>query len=81
MAARRCPFWLGDHAHLLYRSGDRDVSLYVTQGQERAPASLSVLGHVERIWTANGNAYVVVARGVPADELDRIAGYLEARTQ
>lgn len=81
MAARRCPFWLGDHAHLLYRSGDRDVSLYVTQGQERAPASLAVLGHVERIWTANGNAYVVVARGVPADELDRIAGYLEARTK
>jgi anti-sigma factor RsiW len=79
MAARRCPFWLGDHAHLLYRSGDRDVSLYVTQGQQRTPASLSVLGHIQRIWTANGNAYAVVARGVPADELDRITAYLEAR--
>ena len=81
MAARRCPFWLGDHAHLLYRSGDRDVSLYVTQGQQRPPASLSVLGHVERIWSAHGHTYAVVARSVPAADLERIAAYLEASTR
>ncbi len=81
MAARRCPFWLGDHAHLLYRSGDRDVSLYVTQGEQRPPAALSVLGHAEKIWTANGNSYVVVARGVPQDDLNRISAYFEANTQ
>jgi anti-sigma factor RsiW len=81
MAARRCPFWLGDHAHLLYRSGDSDVSLYVTQGQQRPPASLSVLGHVERIWSADGSTYAVVARGVSPPNLDRIAAYLEAGTR
>ena len=78
VAARRCPFWLGDHAHLLYRTGGRDVSLYVTHGTSaRRAEQLRVLGHVERIWTANGNAYALVARGVPADELDAIAAYLE----
>ena len=81
MAARRCPFWLGDHAHLLYRSGDRDLSLYVTQGEQRTPAALSVLGHAERIWTANGNSYVVVARDIPPGDLNRITAYFEAHTR
>ena len=81
MAARRCPFWLGDHAHLLYQSGDRHVSLYVTQGEQRVPAALSVLGHVQRIWTSNGNSYAVVSRDVPAADLDRISAYLQANTQ
>jgi anti-sigma factor RsiW len=81
MAARRCPFWLGDHAHVLYRFGDRDVSLYVTQGQQRTPSSVAVLGHVERIWSTNGNTYAVVARSMPAGDLDRIAAYFEASTR
>lgn len=81
MAARRCPFWLGDHAHLLYQSGERHVSLYVTQGEQRAPAAISVLGHVQKIWTANGNSYAIVSRDVPAADLERISAYLEANTQ
>ena len=81
IAARRCPFWLGDHAHLLYRVGDRKVSLYVTPGTARARAELSVLGHAERIWTHGGQSYVLVARGLPAADLDRIAAYLERATR
>lgn len=81
VAARRCPFWLGSHAHLLYRAGENEVSLYVTQGDTRPQEDLAVLGHVERIWTANGHAYVLVARGVPAAELDRIGAYLKQQTQ
>jgi anti-sigma factor RsiW len=80
VAARRCPFWIGDHAHLLYRSGDRNVSLYITQGDERPRDQLSVLGHIEHIWTARGNSYALVARDVPAAELARIAQYLEEET-
>ena len=33
VGARRCPFSLGDHAHLRYRSGAHNVSLYVTLGE------------------------------------------------
>ena len=80
VAARRCPFWLGSHAHLLYRNGERDLSLYVTSGETRPAETLSVLGHVERIWTANGQVYALVSRGVPADDFDRIAAYLERET-
>lgn len=81
IAARRCPFWLGDHAHLLYHAGDKQVSLYVTQGEDRSRGELSVFGHVERIWAAQGNSYVLVARGLPAADLDRIGNYLEANTR
>ena len=81
VAARRCPFWLGDHAHMLYRSGERHVSLYVTRGEQRRREELSVLGHVERIWSAKGSVYTLVARGVPDDELDRMVAYLEEQTK
>lgn len=81
IAARRCPFWLGDHAHLLYRVGDRQLSLYVTPGADRPRAELSVLGHAERIWTHKNQAYVLVARGVAAGDLQRIASYLERQSK
>ena len=81
IAARRCPFWLGEHAHLLYRVGDRKLSLYVTPGAERPRANLSVLGHAERIWTHENHSYVLVARGVAPGELDRIASYLERESR
>ncbi len=81
VAARRCPFWLGDLAHLLYRTGPSEVSLYVTQGDGRPGQQLSVLGHVQRIWTAHGDSYALVTRGLPVAELERIAAYLERETR
>jgi hypothetical protein len=80
VAARRCPFWLGSHAHLLYRSGGNELSLYVTPGDARPDEQLRVLGHVERIWTVNGQAYALIGRGVPEAQFDRIAAYLESQT-
>jgi anti-sigma factor RsiW len=82
VAARRCPFWLGHHAHLLYRADGREVSLYITPGDHpRRDEQLAVLGHVERLWTANGSSYALVALGLPARELDRIGSYLERESQ
>ncbi|HXG89671.1 MAG TPA: zf-HC2 domain-containing protein [Vicinamibacterales bacterium] len=81
VSARRCPFWLGDHAHLLYRTGEHDVSLYITQGSERAPEDVAVLGHVERLWNARGDSYALIARGLPAGELERISDYFARATQ
>jgi len=80
IAARRCPFWLGSHAHLLYRHGGRELSLYVTPGESRPGETLEVLGHVERIWSANGQAYALVSGGVPDADFDRIATYLQHET-
>jgi anti-sigma factor RsiW len=81
IAARRCPFWIGDYAHLLYRVGDRHLSLYITPQADRPRAELSVLGHAERIWTHKNHAYVLVARGVAAGDLDRLASYLEDKSR
>jgi anti-sigma factor RsiW len=80
IGARRCPFWLGDHAHLLYRHGDRDVSLYVTPGDTRGAEQLSVFGHAERIWASGGNSYALIARGLSDVELARVADYFEQAT-
>jgi len=80
VAARRCPYWLGDHAHLLYRSGDSEVSLFINRGDERPSDELRVFGHIERLWHVGDTSYALVARGVPAADLARISGYLEGVT-
>ena len=70
----------GDHAHLLYRSGDQEVSLYVTPGgaarRGRAARPRSRRAHL----VGGGSSYAVVAGDVPAADLQRIAAYLEQRT-
>lgn len=82
VAARRCPFWIGDHAHLLYRSGDREVSLYVTPGGQPRDGQLEVLGHSEKLWSAGGNLYtLVVEDDLTAEESARIADYLTRSTR
>jgi anti-sigma factor RsiW len=80
IAARRCPFWVGRYAHVLYRTDDREVSLYIDRGDERADQELHVLGHSETIWHRNGSSYALIARGVPEAELRRITAYLKAET-
>jgi anti-sigma factor RsiW len=80
VGARRCPFSLGDHAHLRYRRGPHNVSLYVTPGEVRPAEQLRVLGHAEHIWSAGGNTYTLVARGLSGAELTRLTDYFESQT-
>jgi hypothetical protein len=80
VAARRCPFWLGDHAHLLYRHGKREVSLYVTPAASRPSGDVAVLGHAERIWSTGGASFALVARGFDEAELASIANYFASAT-
>jgi anti-sigma factor RsiW len=80
VGARRCPFSLGDHAHLRYHSGAHDVSLYVTPGEVRPAEQLQVLGHAEHIWSADGNTYTLVARGLSGPELKQLTDYFERAT-
>lgn len=81
VAARRCPFWVGDHAHLMYRLAGHEISLYVTPGAPRAAGNLHVLGHAEHIWSARGASYALVADDLPAATLDQVAEYLRQRTR
>jgi anti-sigma factor RsiW len=81
VAARRCPFWIGDHAHLLYRSGDREVSLYVTPGGQSRDGHLLVLGHSEKLWNSRGNLYTLVADDLDAIELAKVTAYLQEETR
>jgi hypothetical protein len=80
VAARRCPYWLGRHAHLLYRTGEHEVSLYVSRDEPHPDDELRVLGHTERIWQAGGASYAAIARGVPPAEWARITAYLQRET-
>jgi anti-sigma factor RsiW len=77
VAARRCPYWLGRHAHLLYRTGGHEVSLYISRDEVHPDDELRVLGHTERIWHAGGASYAAITRGVPAAEWARITEYLQ----
>jgi anti-sigma factor RsiW len=81
IAGRRCPFWLGEHAHLLYRSGDREVSLYVTPGGQPRDGQLNVLGHSEKLWNAGGNLYTLVADDLEPAEFQKVTAYLQGETQ
>lgn len=78
IAARRCPYWIGRHAHVLYRTGDRQISLYIDQDGARQEDELHVLGHSETIWQRGKSSYTLIARGVPDSELARITAYLRA---
>jgi anti-sigma factor RsiW len=81
IAARRCPYWLGPYAHLLYRTKDSEVSLYVAPGRDRTDEQVEVLGHTERLWTVNGTSYALIARGLSPSELERVGAYLERETR
>jgi anti-sigma factor (TIGR02949 family) len=80
VAARRCPYWLGQYSHLLYRTHGREVSLYATPGPERAAEGFQVLGHSERIWRRNGTTYALVAGGLEPAEIERLLGYFQRST-
>ena len=81
VAARRCPFWVGRHAHVLYRVGDHELLLYIKHGNTRPNDQLHVLGHTENICQAGGNSYAVIARGIRDAELTQITAYLQRETR
>jgi anti-sigma factor (TIGR02949 family) len=81
VGVRRCPLSIGPHVHLLYRLGDRPVSLYITPGLEREEREVHALGHTERLWSARGRTYALVARGLSPAELDGIERHFRATAE
>jgi anti-sigma factor (TIGR02949 family) len=61
VTARRCLFADGRVPHLMYQVNGQDVSLFVLEGETRAPAEVTTLGHHARIWSRGGNTFVLVS--------------------
>ena len=61
--ARRCLYADGRVPHLMYESGGQDVSLFILEGQNRAPAEFNAFGYHTRIWSRGGNTFVLVTPG------------------
>jgi anti-sigma factor RsiW len=61
--ARRCFYADGRVPHLMYESNGQDVSLFILEGETRAPAELDAFGHHTRIWSRGGNTFVLVTAG------------------
>lgn len=58
--ARTCLYADGRIPHLMYEANGHDISLFVLEGETRAPAELEALGHHTRIWSRGGNTFVMI---------------------
>jgi len=63
--ARTCLYADGRVPHLMYEANGQDMSLFVLEGESRAPAELTAFGHHTRIWSRGGNTFVLIT---PADD-------------
>jgi anti-sigma factor RsiW len=63
--ARRCLYADGRIPHLMYQANGQDISLFVLEGESRAPAEFTSLGHHTRIWSRGDRTFVLIT---PASE-------------
>jgi len=75
IGVRRCLYADGSIPHVMYRVHGEDVSLYMLEGVQRAPAEVATLGHHSRIWSHGATTYVMVS-SAPASEFARAAQYV-----
>jgi anti-sigma factor RsiW len=59
--ARRCLYAGGRIPHLMYRANGHEVSLFILQGESRAPSELVSFGHRARIWSRGNTTFVLVS--------------------
>jgi len=78
LGGRRCLYADGAMPHVMYAGANATpISLFKLEGIQRSKAEVTSLGHVCRIWTRGGNTYVLVAPQSAAQELHRVAQYVE----
>ena len=78
--ARRCLYADGRIPHLMYEANGKDMSLFVLEGEQRAPAEFTAFGHHTRIWSRGGNTFVLITPA--ADEsVAAAARYVAAEAQ
>jgi len=81
VGGRRCLYLDGSLAHLLYRRGTVQVSLFVLPpGGKLSHTELEVLGHSAIAFTRDGRTWVVLARA-PHEEMRQIASAFGAPTE
>jgi anti-sigma factor RsiW len=79
VGGRRCLYLDGSVAHLLYRRGNTQVSLFVLpEGAELRQTDVDVLGHSAVAFTRGGRTWVALARAPHAD-VAQIAALFGAR--
>ena len=78
VGGRRCLYLDGSLAHLLYRRGDVQVSLFVLPiGEKLGQTDVSALGYSAAAFMRNGLTWVVLAH-VPRAEVDELAAVFGA---
>jgi len=58
--ARTCLYADGRIPHLMYEAHGQHMSLFVLEGESRAPAELTAFGYHTRIWSRGGNTFVLI---------------------
>jgi anti-sigma factor RsiW len=58
--ARRCLYADGRIPHLMYQANGEDISLFVLEGESRAPAEFTAFGHHTRIWSRGDRTFVLI---------------------
>lgn len=75
IGAKRCVFDGKGVPHILYRVNGQEASLYVIDGEQRAPADIVAGGRRSRIWARNDTTFVLVSP-VSAGPMTMAASYL-----
>jgi hypothetical protein len=77
ISVRRCLYGDGRAAHLLYRVDGEPISLFILPGLERPADQLSLLGHDEVVWNANGQTFMLVGKTGTRNALLQMASNLK----
>jgi anti-sigma factor (TIGR02949 family) len=80
VGARRCLTAAGRNAHIVYRYGDRLVSLFLIPHEGRAEETVRVLGDRAYLWSRHNGTYVLVA-DADLDGLTRVVRYMQQATR
>ena len=50
----------------MYQARGQDISLFVLEGESRAPAEVTAFGHHTRIWSRGGRTFVLITPAAEA---------------
>jgi anti-sigma factor RsiW len=78
--ARTCLYADGRIPHLMYEANGHDISLFVLEGETRAPAELDAFGHHARIWSRGGNTFVMITPS-PEQSVGKAADYVSGEAR
>ena len=77
IGGRRCLYGEGTIAHILYRHNGEPLSLFMLPHKVRSSEIVDVMGHQAIIWAQSQRTFVLLGNE-PRDQLQQIAGYMQA---